>query len=1118
MRFLDLNIRWQRLTLLLLPLAFAVGVAGYSWRVNRQLASDYAQVTRSHAVTSRLEALMGRVTDGETGERGYLITGDDAYLEPYALFTATIDSLYSTLAALTADDAIQRPQILQLRMLLDQRKEELKNIIQLRRDRGLSAARTSASFGLGKAIHDRIRQVVEVMSERESDAINRRNGAIVTATWHSERAMSLVGLAVAMMGSVVLLVGWLGQKGAAEAAAATLAAAAEKERLQAQLGRNFELLTRLEEMSKIGAWELDAATRRLTYSPESYRIHDLDPAATPELAAALDFYPPQARPVIEAAVKAALTSGEAFDLELPFVTARGRHIWVRATGAPVIREGTIDKLEGTFQDITERKRVDESLKLLNEQLVAARDRAEAASSAKGEFLANMSHEIRTPMNAILGLLQLLAQTELVRRQQDYVDKTRLAASSLLRILNDILDFSKIEAGKMSLDVRAFSLDEILRYLAVILSSTIGTKEIEALVDVDTSLPLDIQGDSLRLQQVLTNLIGNAAKFTERGEIVLALKLIRMDESTVEIEFSVRDTGIGISEVNRQQIFQGFSQAENSTARRFGGTGLGLAISARLVQLMGGDLRVDSEPGFGSRFFFSLLFARAANASVLKDKYATLSIAAMTRDRPLRVLVVDDNQSARDVMRAMIEALGWYCDTLSSGRQALAALRRSVDLAQPYDAVFMDWNMPELDGWQTTRMIRASHSAQKTPIIIMVSAHGREALATRLHDEPAVLDGFLVKPVTASMMFDAVADARAGDAPVNAVSLHRPSTTRLAGLRLLVVEDNLLNQQVAFELLSHEGAQVTVTSTGRTGVAAAVAARPAFDAVLMDIQMPDMDGYAATAAIRRHDDLRSLPIIAMTANVMAEDRVACLAAGMNDHVGKPIDLDALVMTVLRHCRRTGDETPVPGQATAAATTTTGVNPDFERALRQIGGNTALFRKMSTMFGRASAGLAVDLQRHMLGEERDAALRLLHTLQGTAATVGARQLADYALRLQQKVRASESTRAMPFAADEFEALIRQSCSALQAYADALVMQPAAPTKAHAVPNKAAITGILDELDALMRARNMRALSTFDELRAAYGPALADRLSALEQMISDLNFPASLECTRTLREALL
>jgi CheY-like chemotaxis protein len=496
---------------------------------------------------------------------------------------------------------------------------------------------------------------------------------------------------------------------------------------------------------------------------------------------------------------------------------------------------------------------------------------------------------------------------------------------------------------------------------------------------------------------------------------------------------------------------------------------------------------------------------------------------MTRDRPLRVLVVDDNLSAREVMKAMIEALGWYCDTLTSGRDALAALQHSVDTAQPYDVVFMDWNMPGLDGWQTTQLIRDAHSAQQAPIIIMVSAHGREALALRLREEPAVLDGFLVKPVTASMMFDAVADARSGDAALNAVALRRTPTERLAGLRLLVVEDNLLNQQVAFELLSHEGARVMVASTGQAGVTAALSARPPFDAVLMDIQMPDIDGYAATTLIRERADMASLPIIAMTANVLAEDKAACLAAGMNDHIGKPIDLDAMVATVLQHCARAGGDSsatpPIASQLPPFAATAyvASSHQDFDIALRQIGGNKELFLKMTTMFVRGTAALAADLQRQVLGEEKEAALRLLHTLQGTAATVGARALADYARRIERQLRVTGSTRSLPFSAEEFETCIRQSCQALQAYADALAAQAPAAGNADAVLDKPAITRLLDQLDTLMRNRNMRALAMFDELRVAYGPGSAERLGALERSMNDLDFPSSLECTRTLREAL-
>jgi signal transduction histidine kinase/CheY-like chemotaxis protein len=1117
--------QWRRAILLVVPLAFAIVVATHSWRVNSRLADDYAQVTQSYAITAGVQALMSRTTDGETAERGFVITGNETYLQPYFSFTATIEDLYAQLVGLTANDPVQGRQIALLHTLLVARQQQLARIIEVRRESGFDAAQAMIADGIGKAIHDRIREVVKRVVVQESVSILRHNTSIAEATQNSARAMVLVAFAVASLGFAIYLVGMLGSIRASQAEAAKALTEAQKARLQEELARNFELLARMSELAKIGAWEIDNPTQRVKYSSEMYRIHELDPTNTPELGRALDHYPPEARPVIAAAVEAACKTGSAWDLELPFITAKGRHIWVRTIGLAVVEDGAIIKLEGTFQDVTERKQADETLKLLTEQLVMARDRAEAGSRAKSQFLANMSHEIRTPMNAILGMLQLLSQTELARRQHDYVDKTQAAATSLLGILNDILDFSKIDAGKMTLDLRSFALDDLLRYQSVILSNAIGNKNIEAVVDVDNRLPPDIVGDSLRLQQVLTNLTANAVKFTERGEVVLSLKLIAMSESTVDIEFSVHDSGIGIAQENIQRIFEGFSQAEASTARRFGGTGLGLAISRQLVQLMGGELQLESELGVGSRFFFSLSFQRSATQVVMKDRFTALSIHGMTRDKPLRVLVVDDNEAARDVMQSIIEGLGWQCDILDSGHEALARLERCVELKTPYDVVFMDWNMPEMDGWATARRIRTAQIAQKAPIIIMISAHGREALVGRLRDEPKVLDGFLVKPVTASMMFDAVADAKAGMAGTNAVSLRRPATTRLTGLRLLVVEDNPLNQQVAFELLSNEGAQVTLASTGESGVAAALFATPPFDAVLMDIQMPDIDGYAATAEIRQHDSMRSLPIIAMTANVMLEDRSACLAAGMNDHVGKPIDLDTLVMTLLRHCPRiSGDGGSVSLRTISEAlrsppsSSAASVNQEFDQALRQIGGNKPLFVNMTRMFVEAAASLPGELQRHVLAGETDAAGRLLHTLQGTAGTVGARRLADYALKIKQQLNDMHGGDSLPFPADEFDAFIRQNCNALLAYAETLKTGSYPILEQGTRLDRPAIEKVLDELELLMRDRNMRALNIFEELRITLGPSFGKRLLPLEQAMNDLDFPLSLERSRSLRESLV
>jgi signal transduction histidine kinase/DNA-binding response OmpR family regulator len=1102
--------------MLCLMVVFAVAAAAYSWRINQQLASDYAAVTHAYAVAGQVEALMNRVTDGETGERGYLITGREDYLEPYNTFTSTVDGLYADLAALTANNSVQHQQVALLQPLLLARKNELRSIIELRRSSGLDVARTSASFDLGKSLHDRIRGVVSILNADEAQTIEQRNADVAAATGESRAGVALVAFAMAILAAGSFIVGWRSRKNIAAAQRSIEAADAEKQRLQHELAHNFALLARVGELARIGGWEVELPGNRVHWSREVFRIHEIDSEITPHISQALDFYAPEGRCQIQEAIQAASKAGGTWDLELPLITAKGRRIWVRSLGLAVVHDGVITKLEGAFQDITERKLADESMRLLNVELVSARDRAEAASTAKSQFLANMSHEIRTPMNAVLGMLQLLARTELIRRQHDYLDKAQSAARGLLAILNDILDFSKIDAGKMTLDIRPFSLDELTRYLAVILSTSIGDKEIEAVLDLDTHLPLDLIGDSLRLQQVLINLSGNAVKFTETGEIVVSLKMTAMSKSTIEIEFAVRDTGIGIAPEHLNDIFEGFSQAESSTARRFGGTGLGLAISRRLVKLMGGELKVQSELGVGSRFSFTLSFERSATQRIKPNRFPAPAMPGMATGKQFRALVVDDNESTREVLHSMISAMGWHCDTVDGGRQALLMLRQDAPRALKYDVVFMDWRMPDLDGWQTTQLIREDGGAVGAPIIIMISAHGREALAERLREQPSFLDGFLVKPVTASMLFDAVSDAMAGGAAQNTVSRKPSVSNRLTGLRLLLVEDNVMNQQVAFELLSNEGAHVTVAGNGRLGVRAALSAKPRFDAVLMDIQMPDIDGYEATAKIRSHQSLESMPIIAMTANALAEDKAACMAAGMNDHIGKPIDLDILVNTVLKHCPREDGEArhleSAPVSAPASDTT-----QHFHDALRRIGENYALYADMSKLFARSCTTLAADLQRHILREDKAAACALLHTLQGTAGTVGAMPLVKYAAGLERQFLLAGNTASVLFSADEFDAVIRHSCNELRIFSETLNFDSTTAIMRLTVLDKPRLATLLDELDQLMRDKNMRATTVFDELRFTCGIALGDKLTGLEQAMNDLDFPLSLQKSQSLRESL-
>lgn len=573
----------------------------------------------------------------------------------------------------------------------------------------------------------------------------------------------------------------------------------------------------------------------------------------------------------------------------------GSFYWVSATIVPMLGpDGLPYQYVGIRTDISANK-------ALEQRLESARDEAQAATLAKGQFLANMSHEIRTPMNAVLGMLRLLQNTELNNRQLDYAGKAEGAAQTLLGLLNDILDFSKIEANKMSLELRPFRVDKMMRDISVILSSNLGGKPVELLFDIDPATPVALLGDALRLQQVLINLSSNAVKFTPTGEVVVRIEVQDKSDSAVTLLFAVRDSGIGIAPENQHRIFEGFSQAEASTTRRFGGTGLGLSISRRLVTLMGGELGLQSSLGKGSTFSFSV----------------TLALDPQTHDAPqphlpdgFRALVVDDNPQAREVIGSMARALGWQVDLADSGAQALTWVQQHAQAGTPYHAIFLDWQMPEMDGWQTIAHLpkRSPESPPDSvaPLLIMITGNSREMLTQRSAEEQAQLHGFLIKPVTTNMLQDAVVEALGKTTPTWAAAAPTPVVPQLPlqGLRLLVVEDNFINQQVAQELLTQEGAQVVLADNGQLGVDAiqqAVADGMGFDAILMDLQMPVMDGFEATRVLRQEPTLAHLPIIAMTANAMTSDRDACLAAGMNAHIGKPFNLAELTALLLQLTR-------------------------------------------------------------------------------------------------------------------------------------------------------------------------------------------------------------------------
>ncbi|OYU45317.1 MAG: hypothetical protein CFE44_08135 [Burkholderiales bacterium PBB4] len=749
----------------------------------------------------------------------------------------------------------------------------------------------------------------------------------------------------------------------------------------------------------IGVWEWDVATASLHWDAKMFQLYQRTQDG--EVVAHQvwrESVHPEDLPRCKAELAAVLAGEQAYDSSFRIFWPSGevRHL---RSAARVIRnaDGIATGMVGVNFDMTD--------------VVHAAEVAEEASRAKSNFVANMSHEIRTPMNAILGILKLLQNTELNVRQQDYVAKTEGAAKSLLGLLNDILDFSKVEAGKMTLDPRPFRVDHLLRDLSVILSANVAQKPVEVLFDIDPAVPPCLVGDDMRLQQVLINLGGNAIKFTAQGEVVLQLKVLDHQADTVLLEFAVQDSGIGIAPENQAHIFSGFSQAEASTTRRFGGTGLGLAISSRLCALLGGELKLHSVVGQGSTFYFQARLAVAAPEALP----ALPAAQGVPLESDLRVLVVDDNPVALELLARAARSLAWAVDTASSGAEAITLVQNALNAGHAYQAVFVDWQMPEMDGWEVSQRVRAL-SDSDAPMVMMVTGHGREMLGQRSVRDQTLLNGFLVKPVTAQMLRDSVRDARAAHAMAEAG--HNPAAPqvvvstpkRLQGLRLLVVEDNKINQLVAHGLLTKEGADVTLADDGQQGVQAVLQASTPFDVVLMDIQMPVMDGYTATRTLRERPELQSLPIVAMTANAMASDRAACLAAGMNDHVGKPFELDHLVATLLHYSGRNplpekelvdasvppAASVPPPAEAAAIAPM------DVEDAIERIGGDAALYADVLQTFAADLKGLPARFAAHLAADRGTDCIRDMHTQKGLAHTVGAMHLAAVTTKLERRCK--------------------------------------------------------------------------------------------------------------------